>query len=287
MKTLLSFAIALVLASDLFAQHNTPKLPAGTQTYRDVVYVPNGGRSRSLDIFVPGNTTKPLPLVVWIHGDAWKAGSKEFCPAIPLLSRGYAVASLNYRLSQEAIFPAQIHDCKAAIRWLRANAEKYHLDPDRIGVWGGSAGGHLVALLGTSGGVKELEGNEGNLKFSSQVQAVCDFFGPADFNSIRSQAADGPVAALLGGTDEAARRNGIAASPVTYANKTNPPFLIMHGESDNVVPIQQSEKLNEVLKKAGVEVTFHRIPGAGHGFGGPEIQKTVFDFFDKHLKPSL
>jgi len=283
MKTFFSIALALLLTTTLHAQQKQ-QLPAGTDAHRDIAYVPGGGNSQSLDLFIPGNPTKPLPVVVWIHGGAWKAGDKKFCPAMPLLNRGYAVASLNYRLSQEAIFPAQIHDCKAALRWLRANAQKYHLDPNRIGVWGGSAGGHLVALLGTSGGVKELEGDEGNLKYSSRVQAVCDWFGPSDFTSIRSQAADGPVAALLGGIASEAKQKAILASPVTYVNKANPPFLIMHGDKDPTVPFQQSELLYDKLKKAGVDVTFKPVPGAGHGFGGSEIQKQVFDFFDKHLK---
>src|SRR4029077_7199543 len=125
-----------------------------------------------LDLYLPKSADGPLPLVVWVHGGAWRAGSKEQTPALFLLTRGYAVASINYRLSQHARFPAQIEDCKAAIRWLRAHAEEYNLAPDHFGAWGASAGGPLVALLGTSGDVKELEGHEGPPDESSRVQAV-------------------------------------------------------------------------------------------------------------------
>src|SRR5205085_165270 len=133
-----------------------------------------------LDLYLPEKAQGRLPVVVWIHGGAWRAGSKDHCPAVPLTAKGFAVASINYRFSQHAVFPAQIEDCKAAIRWLRANADKYHLDPDHIGAWGASAGGHLVALLGTSGNKKELEGKGGNLEQSSKVQCVIDWFGPTD-----------------------------------------------------------------------------------------------------------
>ena len=155
--------------------------PKGVQALRNLPYVANGHERQRLDLYLPEKAEGRLPLIVWIHGGAWWAGSKEDCPAVPLAAKGYAVASINYRFSQHAVFPAQIEDCKAAIRWLRANAAKYHLDADHIGVWGASAGGHLVALLGTTGGVKELEGKGGNLDQSSRVQCVVDWFGPTDF----------------------------------------------------------------------------------------------------------
>jgi len=271
-----------------------PPLPEGTKAMRDIDYGGQGKKSQTLDLFVPGEAKDPLPVVVWIHGGAWLAGSKEGCPAIRFLTRGYAVASLNYRLTQEAIFPAQIEDCKGAIRWLRANAGKHGLDPNRIGVWGSSAGGHLVALLGTSGDVKELEGKVGgNLEFTSRVQAVCDWFGPTDFlkmigqpSSMRHAAADSPESLLVGGAIEKMKEMVAKASPITYVGKGNPPFLIMHGDKDNLVPINQSEILYDALKKAGVEATFEVVKGAGHGFGGPEVNRKVEEFFDEHLKPA-
>jgi acetyl esterase/lipase len=237
-------------------------------------------------------------VIVWAHGGAWMAGSKENCPALPFVAKGYAVASINYRLSGHAIFPAQIEDCKAAIRWLRANAKKYNLNPDRIGAWGASAGGHLVALLGTTAGVKDLEGKGGNSEQSSRVQAVVDFFGPTDFLQMDEHAARGsfpkhnsptsPESKLIGGAIQKNAEKVKLANPVAYVKKDAPPFFIAHGEKDPLVPCHQSELLHEALKKAKVEVTLQKIPGAGHGgkeFHTNKMQAAIEAFFDKHLKP--
>ncbi len=151
------------------------RLPEGVEVLRDLPYIEDGHERHRLDLYLPQKAEGQLPLIVWIHGGAWQAGSKNGCPAVSFVGKGYAVASINYRLSQHAVFPAQIEDCKAAIRWLRAQAKKYHLAPDHVGVWGASAGGHLVALLGTSGNVKEFEGEGGNLDQSSRVQCVVDW----------------------------------------------------------------------------------------------------------------
>ena len=147
---------------------------------RDLPYKRIGGETLTLDLYRPEKISGPLPVIIWIHGGGWNRGRKERCPAVALVDDGFAVASVDYRLSSVAPFPAQIQDCKAAVRWLRANASTYHLDPDNVGVWGNSAGGHLAALLGTSGGVSELEGDGDNMQYSSRVQAVCDVAGPVD-----------------------------------------------------------------------------------------------------------
>ena len=269
-----------------------PRIPPNVRVLRDLEYTAGGQERNKLDLYLPKDrqTSDPLPLIAWIHGGAWRAGSKDRCPALRFLHKGYAVASINYRLSQHAIFPAQIEDCKAAIRWLRANSKKYGLDANRIGVWGSSAGGHLVALLGTTGDVKAFDKGQ-NLKFSSRVQAVCDFFGPTDFTKIgkfpsrmKHDAPDSPESKLIGGpvleNKEACRR----ANPITYISKDDPPFLIMHGDKDMTVPHNQSELLYEALKEAGVKAKFHTVKGGGHGFSGPDIDKTVDDFFDANLK---
>lgn len=268
-------------------------LPEGTKAVRDIAYVTNGHERQKLDLFIPAGATNPLPLIVWIHGGAWKAGSKDQCPALRYLERGYAVASINYRLSQDAIFPAQIEDCKAAVRWLRAHAKENHLDPERFAAWGSSAGGHLVALLGTSGGVKDFETGE-NLKFSSRVQAVVDFFGPTDFTQMSKyslpnapfdhDAADSPESQLIGGAIQQNKDKAAKASPLTYVSKDDPPFLIMHGNRDNLVPHQQSELLRDALQKANVPVTLKIIEGAGHGFGGRDIDAQVAEFFERQLR---
>ena len=157
---------------------------ADATIHRDLVYKTVNGAVLTLDLYCPEKFSGAVPVIIYIHGGGWRSGRKERCPAVALVQDGYAVASIDYRLTSTAPFPAQIEDCKAAVRWLRANAAKYNLDADRIGVWGMSAGGHLAALLGTSGGVPELEGSGDNMQYSSQVQAVCDVAGPADLPAL-------------------------------------------------------------------------------------------------------
>jgi acetyl esterase/lipase len=189
---------------------------------------------------------------------------------------------------------AQIEDCKAAVRWLRAHASEHRLDPDRFAAWGASAGGHLAALLGTTGGVKPFDVGE-HLDVSSRVQAVLDFFGPTDFTQMAKHsppnarfdhdASDSPESLLIGGAVQEHKDKAAAANPITYVSKDDPPFLIMHGNRDPLVPHQQSELLRNALEAAGVPVTLRIIEGAGHGFGGPDIDRVVAGFFDQHLKP--
>jgi acetyl esterase/lipase len=285
----------LMLAGVVWAQAPAPVLPEGVKALRDLEYVQGGSPAQRLDLYLPEKTERPLPLIIWIHGGAWRAGSKNGTPALRFTRRGYAVASVEYRLSGEARFPAQIQDCKAAIRWLRAHAKEYRLDPEHFGVWGSSAGGHLVALLGTSGGVAELEGSLGSAGVSSRVQAVCDWFGPTDFlqmdragSQIHHDGPNSPEAQLIGGPIQDNKAQVAKANPITYVSKDDPPFLIMHGDQDPQVPFNQSELLEAALKKAGVPVRFQPIRGAGHGgplFNSPETQRQVEEFFDKHLKP--
>ncbi|MHA3775446.1 alpha/beta hydrolase fold domain-containing protein [Verrucomicrobiota bacterium sgz303538] len=258
---------------------------------RDVPYVTNGHERQKLDLYLPAQNGAARPLVVWIHGGGWEGGSKNGCPAKAMVNRGYAVASIGYRLSQHAIYPAQIEDCKAAIRWLRAHAQEYAIDPARIGVWGASAGGHLAALLGTTGNIRNFDVGE-NLNESSGVQCVIDWFGPADFLHygeppwVQLDYPRSAVSKLLGGPvsndPEKARR----ASPVYFVHAEAAPFLIMQGDKDPLVPLQQSELLQAALKKAGVESQLRIYPGAAHGgpaFSAPESLKLMTDFFDAHL----
>jgi len=239
MRNVLVIALVLMALTGLGASAGRFEPPSLVKAFIDVQYGKAGDTPLLLDIVEPGIRTsdKPLPLVVWIHGGGWRGGDKSNNPADWMADKGYVVASIDYRLSDAATFPAQIYDCKAAIRFLRANAKRYGIDSKRIGVWGGSAGGHLVALLGTSGGVKELEGNCGSPGYSSRVQAVCDFFGPADLTVIGSvtRLAPNPVAQLLGGPVAEKRELAKQASPVTYVSKDDPPFLIVHGDKDQLV----------------------------------------------------
>jgi len=264
-----------------------------TPTYANLVYARAGEYELKLDLYIPPAAVHP-PLVVWIHGGGWRGGSKENMPGAFLLSRGYAVASISYRLSNVAQFPAQIEDCKAAIRWLRAHASQYGYEAARIGVWGASAGGHLAALLGTSGGVKDLETQHGYRDQSSRVQAVVDYYGPTDFtqmskfpSKMNHDAPDSPEALLLGGPVQQNKDKAARANPITYVTPDDPPFLIVHGDQDPLVPLNQSELLAAALKKAGVPVQLAVIPGGGHGgppFLDEERRQWITAFFDRHLK---
>jgi acetyl esterase/lipase len=238
--------------------------------------------------------------LIWIHGGGWLGGSKSEMPFLNQLNRGYVLASIEYRFSSKALFPAQIQDCQAAIRWLRANAKKYHIDPDHIGVGGGSAGGHLAALIGTSGGKKAFPPIGGNKDQSDRVQAVCDIYGPSDFWTVVKQDEEDknvknifkwnngdPYSKLIGAKLGVDKEKCDAVSPVHYVSKDNPPFLILHGDRDTLVPYAQSVELTDLLTKAGVTVTLQRLPGAGHGgpsFGLPSVAKLTTDFFDKYMK---
>jgi len=288
--------VIVFLCSSAFAQQ--PPLPPGVKILRDVAYVAGGTRAQVLDLYLPESAGPARPLVVWIHGGGWKGGTKDRTPALRLLEAGFAVASVEYRLSQVAIFPAQLEDCKAAIRFLRAHAGEYGIEGARIGVWGASAGGHLVSLLGTTGDVVAFEKGE-RTGVSSRVQAVVDFFGPSELLTIGAQsgpgskldhdAPDSPEAQLLGGPVQERKEAARAASPLTYVTADDAPFLIVHGTADPVVPLPQSEIFAAALKKAGVETTLRVIEGGGHGgpgFAGPEMEAQVRAFFTKHLKPA-
>ena len=273
-------------------------MPENIRVEKDIPYAGTKNPRQTLDLLLPKSArdSKPLPLVVNFHGGAFRAGDKSMGvrEIADLVESGdYAAATINYRLSGEAIWPAQIHDCKAAIRWLRANAAKYGLDPDRIGVIGASAGGHLAAMLGTGGGVAALEGDLGpHVGVSSRVKCVVDQFGPSDLlamadypSRIDHNAPDSPESELIGGAIQEHKDAARAASPITYVSRDDPPFLILHGTEDPLVPFNQSERLAEALKAAGVPCTFVKVVEAGHGgFRSPEVGRRIRQFLDKHLR---
>ena len=273
------------------------RIPPDVQVIRDFEYARVNHQPLLLDIYLPEKGPRPLPVILWIHGGAWIAGSKEPCQIVSFSGKGYAIVSMNYRLTGEARFPAQINDCKAVVRWVRANAAKYGFDPDRIGAAGGSAGGHLVALLGTSGDVKELEGDVGgNLAYSSRVRAVCDLCGPTDFTRedyVRDPEKNEPeilqkaLSQLLGGPWKENRQAANMASPVYHISKDDPPFLIVHGDADRVIPVKHSQRLYDQLKAAGIDATLNVAKGGGHGVGAyPGVLDQAAAFFDKQLKGS-
>ena len=281
-----------------FGFGRTAPLPAGVKAERNIAYVEQGHRNQVLDLFLPEQASdKPLPLMIWIHGGAWMTGSHANPPVLYLVNKGFAVASIQHRFSQDAIWPAQAYDCKAAIRYLRANAAKYNLDPWHFGVGGDSSGGHLAAFVGTSGDVKEMEGELGNTNVSSRVQAVVDWFGPTDFTLMAQQsgprsmlqhdATNSPESRLLGGPVQEKHELAKTANPLTYVDKDDPPFLIMHGDNDRLVPLGQSVILAKALIDAGVEVTMKTIHGAGHEgpqFRSAESQRMIEEFLSRNLK---
>ncbi len=277
-------------------------LPAGVRMERDLAYIPDEDEAQRLDLYLPMTApARPLPLIVHIHGGGWIGGSKYPCPLLNMVGRGYAVASIEYRFSQKAVFPAQIQDCQAALRWLRAHSAEYHLDPEKVGVIGGSAGGHLSALVGMAGGKNAFPKIGGHDDVSDRVNCVCNIYGPANFATVMKQAEDDanvrnvfkfnmpgdPYSALIGVSLNSDPEKTNAVSPVHYASKENPPMLILHGTHDTLVPYAQSVELEGVLKAHGVEVWLQTLPGSGHGggaFGKPGITKLMQNFFDRHLQ---
>lgn len=272
----------------------------GVTVQRDIPYAGTTNPRQMLDLLLPKTPTndKPLPVIAWIHGGGWRGGSKAggLGRVAPYVATGrYAGVSIGYRLSGEKTWPAQIHDCKAAIRWIRANAKKHNFDPDRIAVWGSSAGGHLVAMLGTSGDVKDIDGELGPHKgVSSRVACVLDWYGPTDFLQMDAHALEGarlvhdapesPESLLVGGPIRENKDRVAHASPLTYVTKDDPPFLIAHGTADPLVPCHQSELLAAALRKAGCDVTFIKMTGGGHGFRSEELDKRAAQFLEMHLR---
>jgi acetyl esterase/lipase len=261
-----------------------------TITHIDVAYVANGHPRQTLDLYLPQIEGK-RPLIIWIHGGAFRMGSKADEVPRAYLDDGYAIASINYRLSQHALFPAQIEDCKAAVRWLRANAAHFQLDPQRFAAWGPSAGGHLAAMLGTTGSVREYDVGE-HLDVSSAVQAVVDHFGPTDFlhmddhrlpNGMVHDPADSPESQLVGGPIQQYPERVARANPITYVTNTAPPFLVIHGDHDPLVPYHQSQILVAALQAAGVPVTFYTVIGGQHGnFTDPAVAELTKSFLLAH-----
>ncbi len=271
------------------------RLPAAERLHavtveRDLVYGKGGNVELKLDLARPTDGPGPYPAVVCIHGGAWRLGDRRFLSMRfrtmdnqsileYLAARGFVVVTVSYRLAPKAQFPAQIEDCKAAVRWLRANAAKYHVDPDRIAACGYSAGGHLACLLGVTDKSDGLEGQGGHPEQSSKVQAVIDLFGPTDLtcSDWSADVEEGVLAPLLGARlkdkPEVYRR----ASPICYLSKDRPlpPFLVMHGTRDRLVNIHQSQALVEKLQELGVKHRYVEMQGEGHGWFGTKLAQTL------------
>jgi acetyl esterase/lipase len=304
-----------------------PRALAAEPTHPDLVYTTVQGRALRLDLYLPaGAAGGPAPVVLSIHGGGWLSGDKRPLPApvTVLLDKGIAVASVQYRLTNQGwmfggvspIFPAQIHDVKAAVRWLRVNGAQYGLDTLRVGAWGMSAGGHLAALLGTSAGVAGLEGPPGvDVAVSTRLSAVVDYFGPTDIlyittdrtwppGGIDHDVRSSPESKLVGWNqvgqgigDIRANLNNpaapypalvarcVAANPITHVSADDPPFFIAHGTADTIVPLRQSTKLADALDAAGVSVEYHEVAGALHDDLGPATDAAAVAFLVENLRP--
>ena len=272
-------------------------------TYKDLAYA-SSSDAQKLDLYIPSTGSGPFPVVLMVHGGGFMFGDKSDGAGLTgvdqLLAAGYAVASINYRLSAEAKYPAQIYDAKAAVRFLRENAAKYNLDPEKFGAWGASAGGNLVSLLGTTCNVAELEGDLGNPDQSSCVQAVVDWFGPIDFLKMDEQfagtscgqthnAANSPESKLVGAEIQTVPDIVATTNPMNYIDASDAPFLVENGTADcNIPPIQNKNFADALSAAIGADkVTYVSLEGAGHGgsqFETEENVKLVIGFLDKYLK---
>ncbi len=286
---LAAFAISCAPVQVARSQNSPPsETISGVRVWRDIAYVTKGHVRQKLDFYAPSSSggPGPWPCVVFMHGGGWQIGSKSWNTAMGLCWQGYAVASIGYRLSSDAPFPAQIEDCKAAVRYLRAHAARFNIDPGRIGASGDSAGGHLAAMLGTTGDVKTFDKGE-YLDQSSRVQAVTDVYGPTNLAFYGTSKPGDTLSSFIGGPIQNNKVKVQAANPITYVNAGDPPFAIFHGDSDPIVPLRHSEALRDALRKAKVPVTLTVLPGSGHGFHGKALNQVgleVLAFFDKHLK---
>jgi acetyl esterase/lipase len=299
MSTMMCMALSACTAAE--------EEPTTATEFTDVVYAEKSS-SEKCDIYLPGDGTGTYPVIIAVHGGAFLSGDKaqELDYLDAALASGYAVVSINYRLSTEAIFPAAINDVKAAIRFLRANATKYHLNAEKFALWGGSAGGNLVSLAGTTGGTNDLyDPSLGNETVSDDVLAVVDWFGPIVFSSMDEQFAALNTSGIMGATNSASSPESKylgetigsveaeplvqQASPETYISADDPSFFIQHGTSDRNIPITQSinfaQKLTDILGAA--KVRFETLDGAGHGtseFRTSENIASILAWLDTLLK---
>jgi acetyl esterase/lipase len=321
MRTTLQIGTLLLSAGFLLAAPLSAQVP----THEGLIYATLGGTPLRLDLYIPTVGQPPYATVVWIHGGSWSGGSRfPAGNAQSLLNAGFAVASVDYRLTSQAgqyggapvIFPVQIHDVKAALRWLRANASLYRLDRSRFGCWGSSAGGHLSALLGMTGEPTPIEGNVGgNRSFTSRVAACADYFGPTDIlminldvttppgSTINHDAPTSPESRLVGWDDPGQGIGDIRANlsnpnapypqlvtlcnfvnPITFVDAADPPCFIAHGTVDTSVPLRQSTRLHDALTAAGVLHEYREVAGAGHGFLGAETNAAAVQFLVDHVR---
>jgi acetyl esterase/lipase len=266
-------------------------VPANVIFEADIEYANPDNQHLQLDMARPKTGEGPFPAILCIHGGGFRAGSRKGYDAlcVRLAQEGYVAATVSYRLAPKYQFPAAVHDVKEAVRWLRANAKKYHVDPERIGVMGGSAGGHLAQFLGVTADVKAFDGKGDHLDQSSRVNCVVNYYGPSDFTKSYGKSVDAAevLPLWLGGDLNTALRRHIVASPLNWVTPHAAPTLAIHGTQDKYVAYEQAVWLVDRLKAAGVEAELLALEGAGHGFKGPDAdkaEKALLAFFAKHLR---
>ncbi|WP_197441503.1 alpha/beta hydrolase [Thalassoglobus neptunius] len=288
----MAFVLPILVPSEVNAQQ-APYIKKALESVtveRDIAYVKDGHERQKLDLYVPKSEgDSKLPLVVWVHGGGWAQGSKDrIGSCLWVLKEEFALASVGYRLTDAATFPAQLEDCQAAIKWLKENSGSRGVDPNRIVVWGGSAGGHLVSLLGTTGDPNDP---------ADDISGVIDWYGPSELLTMQVQRtlpvkldADAPnsfESKLIGGALQENKEKAKKASPVTYVSSDDSPFLIMHGDKDPLVSVTQSKTLHAKLNEAGVPTKLHILRGAGHGgqqFQSESSRKMVREFLNNRLR---
>jgi acetyl esterase/lipase len=284
--------VALAVLVGLLAGQPREAQAQAAREHKDLIYATVDGKSLGLDLYLPAGVASPR-LLVWVHGGAWRAGTKAQVP-MEFVRNGYATASLDFRQSTEARFPAQVHDIKAAIRFLRAKAREYGYRTDRIAISGASSGAHLAALVGVTNGHKELEGTVGDyLKESSDVHAIVDYFGASNLTTILAQSTPFGLGVrkpaldlLLGGQPEDVKMLAELASPVKHVDRGDPPLLLFHGDQDPQMPINQAHEMVGAYRKAGLDVAFDVVHGAAHGgnqFYAPEHLTRALAFLERTL----
>ena len=284
----------LLLACSVAAGSAFAAEQSGVRKVSDIVFAEIGDRKLMLDLYLP-KAEKHAAVVVYVHGGAWRSGSRSSMPLAALLGDGFAVASVDYRLSPEARFPAQVHDIKAAIRFLRGNQERYAYAARKIAIAGSSAGGHLAALVGVTNGSAEHEGTVGAYREqSSDVQAAVSYFGASNLLTILQQSTPRGLGVrvpalelLLGGQPETETERARLASPVFHVDRSDPPLLLLHGDQDPQMPINQAHELHGSYKACGLPVTLHVLHGAAHGgqaFYDDSRTRLVSAFLSEHVR---